>query len=167
MYKHTFWGFALLAFLVGGAIWIISAVPMQKGIDLQGGTELRYRLDLSRIEGDRAKVADEVKDIISKRLDAYGLKEISIAARGEDEQGAGAAGDPGEPNAVPAAGGLALLAGAERFFRLAVGALVDGLLPPPDGVNGAGSVCRAPCSTGRSVSRRRAVAVWPDSSSSR
>ncbi|HVR73302.1 MAG TPA: protein translocase subunit SecD, partial [Planctomycetota bacterium] len=40
--------------------------------------------DLSRIERDRSSVAEEVKDIISKRLDAYGLKEISISVQGED-----------------------------------------------------------------------------------
>ncbi len=85
MYKKTFWGFAFLALIIGLAVWLVTATGIQYGIDLQGGTELTYRLDLSRIEGDRTKVAEQVKNIIGKRLNAYGLKEISVSVQGEDQ----------------------------------------------------------------------------------
>src|SRR5688572_11578263 len=85
MYKKTLWGFAGLTLLIGLCIWLLAKVPIQLGIDLQGGTELTYHLDLSRIQADRSQVAQEVKDVISKRLNAYGLKEISIAIQGDDQ----------------------------------------------------------------------------------
>jgi SecD/SecF fusion protein len=87
MYKKTGWGFAFTAFMVGLCIYLLAREnPIQLGIDLQGGTELTYKLDLSHIARDRAQVTEEVKDIIAKRLNAYGLKEISVAAvKGQDQ----------------------------------------------------------------------------------
>ncbi|MGQ9589679.1 MAG: protein translocase subunit SecD [Planctomycetota bacterium] len=84
MYKRTAWGMAGLVLLVALSIWTLGTVPIQLGIDLRGGTELIYELDLSRIEYDRGGVAETVKDTIAKRLDAYGLKEISVAVQGQD-----------------------------------------------------------------------------------
>lgn len=84
MYKRTAWGMAGLVLLVALSVWTLSTVPIQLGIDLRGGTELIYELDLSRIEYDRGGVAETVKDTIAKRLDAYGLKEISVAVQGQD-----------------------------------------------------------------------------------
>lgn len=84
MYRKPGWGLAACAVLLALCVWALSAVPLQLGIDLRGGTELIYQLDLSRIERDRAQVSQEVKDIIAKRLNAYGLKELSVSAQGED-----------------------------------------------------------------------------------
>jgi SecD/SecF fusion protein len=83
MYKRTFWGFALTAFILGGAIYFLTTTGFRLGIDLRGGTELTYQLDLSRAETGR-NVAEEVKNTVAQRLDIYGLKEISIAVQGED-----------------------------------------------------------------------------------
>ena len=84
MYKRTRWGFAFLAVLVGLCIWLLAKVPLKLGIDLRGGTLLTYSLDLSRIEHNPGAVAEQVKDIIAKRLNAYGLKEISVQVQGQD-----------------------------------------------------------------------------------
>ncbi len=84
MYKRTRWGFAVLAIFIGFGVWLLGQVPLQYGIDLRGGTELTYRLDLRDVEGDQSQVVAQVKDIIAKRLNAYGLKEISVSVQGDD-----------------------------------------------------------------------------------
>ncbi len=84
MYKRTAWGMSLLVLLVALCIWALWKVPIQLGIDLRGGTELIYELDLSRIVQARSEVAETVKDTIARRLNAYGLKEISVAVQGQD-----------------------------------------------------------------------------------
>ena len=84
MYKRTRWGFAALAILVGLCLWLFASVDIKYGIDLRGGTLLSYKLDLSQIDQDRSSVAEQVKDIIARRLNSYGLKEISVAVQGED-----------------------------------------------------------------------------------
>src|SRR5262245_53178260 len=84
MFKKTGWGFALIALILGGCIYFLTTGKFNLGIDLRGGTELVYQLDLSRVEGEAATVADQVKTIIAQRLDIYGLKEISIAIQGND-----------------------------------------------------------------------------------
>ncbi len=84
MFKKTRWGFALVALILGGCIYFLYSAKFILGIDLRGGTELVYKLDLSRVEEEGAQIAEEVKDMIAKRLDLYGLKEISIAVQGTD-----------------------------------------------------------------------------------
>jgi len=53
------------------------------GLDLRGGTELRYRIlqDTSSKEG---ATAEEIKEVIQKRVDAYGLREPRIQAQGSN-----------------------------------------------------------------------------------
>ena len=88
MIKRTGWGWAAVACFIALCVWILNPFGNFKsinlGIDLQGGTELQYKLDLSGVEGAAEDVAEEVKDIISRRLDIYGLKEIRIAIEGVD-----------------------------------------------------------------------------------
>jgi SecD/SecF fusion protein len=85
MLKRTGWGFTIVAAIIAFSIWLLTIVPIERGIDLQGGTELTYALDLSRIEGDRGSIAEDVKDTIAKRLNAYGLKEVSVSVQGVDQ----------------------------------------------------------------------------------
>ena len=85
MYKKTGLGFTLLALFLALCIWLLTSTEFNLGIDLKGGTELRYGLDLSGIPDDPNAVANEVKDIIARRLDTYGLKEIRIAIEGQDQ----------------------------------------------------------------------------------
>ncbi len=88
MIKRTGWGWAAVACFIVLCMWILNPFGNFKninlGIDLQGGTELQYKLNLSGVEGAAEDVAEEVKDIISRRLDIYGLKEIRIAIEGVD-----------------------------------------------------------------------------------
>src|SRR5207249_3918954 len=80
------WGFALIALIIGGCIYFLSTSNFNLGIDLRGGTELTYSLDLSRfsVEQGGPSPAEQVKTVIANRLDIYGLKEISIAVQGDD-----------------------------------------------------------------------------------
>ena len=88
MIKRTLTGWVLVALFIALCLWIVDPAggfkSINLGIDLQGGTELQYELDLSSVRAASADVAEEVKDIISRRLDIYGLKEIRIAIEGED-----------------------------------------------------------------------------------
>ena len=88
MIKRTLTGWVMVAVFIALCLWIVNPAggfkSINLGIDLQGGTELQYELDLSSVRAASADVAEEVKDIISRRLDIYGLKEIRIAIEGED-----------------------------------------------------------------------------------
>ena len=88
MIKRTLTGWVMVAVFIALCLWIVDPAggfkSINLGIDLQGGTELQYELDLSSVRAASADVAEEVKDIISRRLDIYGLKEIRIAIEGED-----------------------------------------------------------------------------------
>lgn len=89
MYKKTGWGFALVALVIAGALYSISQIDVKLGIDLQGGTELVYQLDVGAQAPTSSgtpggEIAETVKTIIQQRLDSYGLKELSIATQGYD-----------------------------------------------------------------------------------
>ena len=86
MYKRTRWGFTFLALFTAGCIWLLYSVgdKFPLGIDLKGGTELIYELDLSHVPRDTRTVANEVKDIIARRLNTFGLKELSLAVEGDN-----------------------------------------------------------------------------------
>lgn len=50
--------------------------PFQLGLDLQGGTHLIYEADMSEIpEDDRAEALEGVKDVIERRVNAFGVSE--------------------------------------------------------------------------------------------
>lgn len=71
--------FALAAFAVGDFSHI------RLGTDLKGGTELVFFLDLTPVpKGSRKSVATQVKEIISRRLDGFGLKELNVTVSGTD-----------------------------------------------------------------------------------
>ncbi len=90
MIKRTGTGWAFLAGFIALCFYTLHTDDgffrnINQGIDLQGGTELQYRLDLSMIEGaSDSDVTEQIKDIIANRLDIYGLKEIRIAIEGSD-----------------------------------------------------------------------------------
>lgn len=63
-----------------------NTLGMRLGLDLSGGTRLVYQADLSQIGNESA--ADAMKgamDIITKRVDAYGVSEATIQKLGSDE----------------------------------------------------------------------------------
>ena len=81
MYKRTFGGFAVLTLFLAACIWLLEATWEQfpLGMDLRGGAELIYELELDYTSANPEDVAEEVKDIMGRRLNAFGLKELSIA----------------------------------------------------------------------------------------
>ncbi|MBN1417289.1 MAG: protein translocase subunit SecD, partial [Planctomycetes bacterium] len=87
MFRKTGWGFVLIGLLVAGSIYSIlpprDTIPL--GIDLRGGFELLYRLDTSTLTPEAIPgIAEKAKEIMSRRLDKYGLKEISISVIGNE-----------------------------------------------------------------------------------
>src|SRR5688572_8245248 len=80
MGKRTFWEF--------GGILVLASLrctpSSERTIELEGGTELTYELDMSHVPADRAQVTKETKEVIAKRLEAYGFRKVSIAIQGED-----------------------------------------------------------------------------------
>ncbi len=86
MLKKTGWSFTLIGLILGGCIFFLATGKFNLGIDLRGGTELTYQLDLSRVEekGTGQSAAETIKTTVANRLDIFGLKEISIAVQGSD-----------------------------------------------------------------------------------
>jgi SecD/SecF fusion protein len=91
MLKNTFGGFVFVALLIAGSLFSLRdysdpELGLQLGIDLQGGTELVYRIDRNKVApSKRGTVLEDVKSVIASRFDAFGLKEISIATAGSDQ----------------------------------------------------------------------------------
>ncbi|MBI4881909.1 MAG: protein translocase subunit SecD, partial [Planctomycetes bacterium] len=66
--------------------WLNFEVDLNLGLDLMGGTALRYRIDLDGVAPDaRAGLLERTIDTYSSRLDNLGVKELSIRLAGEDE----------------------------------------------------------------------------------
>lgn len=61
-------------------------IPFKLGLDLQGGTHLVYEADTSQIpETDRADAVEGVRDVIERRVNAFGVAEpmVQVAQSGE------------------------------------------------------------------------------------
>ena len=80
MYKRTFRDSVGAGLVVG----LCCRLYAEDATGLQGGTELTYVLDLSRVAEDRVQAARKAKEVISKRLETHGQKEVGIAIEGED-----------------------------------------------------------------------------------
>lgn len=53
--------------------------PVRTGLDIQGGTRVTLQADMSKIEeGDREQALQSAKEIISRRVDAFGVTEPNI-----------------------------------------------------------------------------------------
>ncbi|MBI3980108.1 MAG: protein translocase subunit SecD [Chloroflexi bacterium] len=58
---------------------------MRLGLDLQGGTHIILKADLSKISaGERSNAMQGVVNIMTRRIDAYGVAESQIQIQGED-----------------------------------------------------------------------------------
>ena len=80
MYKRTFRN----SMSAGLLVCLCCRLNAEDGTDPQGGTELVYVLDMSHVAEDRVQAARKAKEVISKRLEAHGPKEVGIAIEGED-----------------------------------------------------------------------------------
>lgn len=59
-------------------------IPFKLGLDLQGGTHLIYRADLSNVEeGDKAQSMEGLRDVIEKRVNYFGVREPLVQVQGE------------------------------------------------------------------------------------
>ncbi|MBI4592158.1 protein translocase subunit SecD [Candidatus Uhrbacteria bacterium] len=55
---------------------MLAEEPFRLGLDLQGGTHLVYEADMSQIpEGDRLTALEGVRDVIERRVNAFGVSE--------------------------------------------------------------------------------------------
>lgn len=54
-------------------------LEIKKGLDLQGGTEVTLRADMSEVDSaDRADALDSAREVIARRVDLYGVSEPVI-----------------------------------------------------------------------------------------
>ncbi len=66
--------------------WFNIEVDLNLGLDLRGGTSLRYKLDIP--ETDPAKIKETLEQTVAtfrKRLDSIGVKELSVVAAPPDQ----------------------------------------------------------------------------------
>ncbi|MFH1173093.1 MAG: protein translocase subunit SecD, partial [bacterium] len=62
-------------------------LPFRLGLDLQGGTHLVYKADVSQINGsEQASAVEGVRDVIERRVNAYGVAEplVQTNKRGDE-----------------------------------------------------------------------------------
>jgi len=59
--------------------------PYRLGLDLQGGTHLVYEADMAQIpDADRKTALEGVRDVIEKRVNAFGVSEPVVQVSGSD-----------------------------------------------------------------------------------
>jgi len=85
---------SLICVLVGLTIWVVATAfrigsferkNWRLGLDLQGGTHLVYEADLSEIPADQQQLrVEQAKNIIEKRVNAYGVAEPVIQIQGNN-----------------------------------------------------------------------------------
>jgi len=58
---------------------LIKSAKINLGLDLQGGSQLDYKVDLRKVpEKDRASIVDGVLGIINQRVNGLGVSEPNI-----------------------------------------------------------------------------------------
>jgi len=80
---------AVTAAFVYPAKWGVKHSPWRMGLDIVGGSALVYQIDLSGInQKDYSAVVAGLKDVISKRVNLYGVAEprVNIAQKGDTYQ---------------------------------------------------------------------------------
>ncbi len=61
-------------------------IPFRLGLDLQGGTHLVYRADVSQVSsGERAAAVEGVLDVIERRVNAFGVAEPLVQTSGSGD----------------------------------------------------------------------------------
>jgi SecD/SecF fusion protein len=98
MNKDLRWKFAVILAVLGVSLWF--AIPwkrpfpeglkMRFGLDLQGGTEILYKLALHKLTPEQRKnmtgdAAARIINIIEQRINAHGMKEFKIRKHGSDK----------------------------------------------------------------------------------
>ncbi len=83
MFKKIFTKSVVTVFGILAAAGLLTyadrTLELNLGLDLQGGAQLDYRIDLSEVpEADRAQIVDGVQEVIRRRVDSLGVSEPSI-----------------------------------------------------------------------------------------
>ena len=69
----------LILLAAGGLGYADSVMDLKLGLDLKGGTQLDYQLDLSQVpEADQEVIIEGVQEVIRKRVDSLGVSEPNI-----------------------------------------------------------------------------------------
>ncbi|MFA5855425.1 MAG: protein translocase subunit SecF [Candidatus Gracilibacteria bacterium] len=78
--KRILLGKVLLILIFAGLLSYFDATSSLKlGLDLKGGTQLDYSIDLNKVaEADQQQIVDGVKEVIRKRVDSLGVSEPNI-----------------------------------------------------------------------------------------
>lgn len=92
MEKPTRWLVASIA-LIALSLLLVYKKEINLGADLRGGTRLLYRIDLEKAktdglveaDADPADIRKRTIDVMLKRVDSMGLREINVVAQGDDE----------------------------------------------------------------------------------
>jgi SecD/SecF fusion protein len=83
MYENYGWKYVVTAIVTIMFGWALAASPISLGIDLKGGSELLYRLDLTNAgPGKGPSDTDTTVQVLQNRLDALAIKELSIRRQG-------------------------------------------------------------------------------------
>lgn len=79
-FKKTLIAKALLILAFAGGLALVDAkTDLKLGLDLKGGTQLDYAIDLSQVaEVDRDQIVEGVKEVIRRRVDSLGVSEPNI-----------------------------------------------------------------------------------------
>lgn len=71
---------------IASETWLHVEPDINLGLDLKGGTQLRYRIDLKALpESERAGTLARAVETFNARLDSLGVRELSIQSFGSDE----------------------------------------------------------------------------------
>src|SRR5579883_2400979 len=84
MYENYGWKYVVTVLLTVLFGWALKTSPISLGIDLRGGSELLYKLDLSQAAGPKTSAdTDTTVQVLQNRLDALAIKELSIRRQGQ------------------------------------------------------------------------------------
>lgn len=71
----------------GSALPVSLSGPLKQGLDIQGGVQITIGLETSTLpEADRAQAAEAAREVITRRVDLYGIAEpvVQTVRQGED-----------------------------------------------------------------------------------
>ncbi len=69
----------LIVLFAGVLSYVDSVTDLKLGLDLKGGTQLDYSIDMSEVEeADRDQIVEGVKEVIRRRVDSLGVSEPNI-----------------------------------------------------------------------------------------
>jgi SecD/SecF fusion protein len=83
MYENYNWKYVITAAITLLFGWaLVSQWPLNEGIDLKGGSEMLYQLDISQMPNAKPDLTDTTILVLQNRLDALAIKELSIRRQG-------------------------------------------------------------------------------------